>query len=218
MKTRSYLVLILIVMLVGGVFWSCERSPQSTGIEYAPQMYHSFALEPYSQMGYNSHFAKDKKNAQDPPAGTIARGKMDYYLPMNFDKSDSSRNMAGKVLNNPLAFTTANVEEGKRIYSIYCQHCHGKTGKGDGSVTKKPSYPAKPPAYDAGPTKALNDGQIFHTITYGKNLMGPHGSQIAPEDRWKIVHYVKTLRGEKPIDAPAAAAEKPKADSTVTKK
>jgi mono/diheme cytochrome c family protein len=31
-------------------------------------------------------------------------------------------------------------------------------------------------------------------ITYGKNLMWPHGSQISPEDRWKIAKYVKTLQ------------------------
>jgi hypothetical protein len=40
----------------------------------------------------------------------------------------------------------------------------------------------------------MTEGHIFHVITYGKNLMWPHGSQISPEDRWKIAKYVKALQ------------------------
>ena len=42
--------------------------------------------------------------------------------------------------------------------------------------------------------KNITEGHIFHVITYGKGLMWPHGSQISPEDRWKIAKYVKTLQ------------------------
>jgi hypothetical protein len=42
--------------------------------------------------------------------------------------------------------------------------------------------------------KNITEGHIFHVITYGKNLMWPHGSQISVEDRWKIAKYVKTLQ------------------------
>jgi hypothetical protein len=42
--------------------------------------------------------------------------------------------------------------------------------------------------------KGITEGHIFHVITMGKGLMWPHGSQISPEDRWKIAKYVKTLQ------------------------
>ena len=42
--------------------------------------------------------------------------------------------------------------------------------------------------------KDLTDGKIFHTITYGVNLMGAHASQISPAERWKIVLYVHELQ------------------------
>jgi hypothetical protein len=42
--------------------------------------------------------------------------------------------------------------------------------------------------------KDLTDGKIFHTITYGVNLMGSHAAQISPAERWKIVLYVHELQ------------------------
>jgi hypothetical protein len=42
--------------------------------------------------------------------------------------------------------------------------------------------------------KDLTDGKIFHTITYGVNLMGAHRYQLTPTERWKIVMYVHELQ------------------------
>ena len=42
----------------------------------------------------------------------------------------------------------------------------------------------------------LNDGQMFHTITYGQNTMGSHASQISQNDRWKIIQYINKLQGK----------------------
>jgi hypothetical protein len=42
--------------------------------------------------------------------------------------------------------------------------------------------------------KNVTEGHIFHVITYGKGLMGSHGSQVSEEDRWKIAKYVKELQ------------------------
>jgi mono/diheme cytochrome c family protein len=47
----------------------------------------------------------------------------------------------------------------------------------------------KGPAYTS-----ITEGHIFHVITNGAGLMRPHGSQVSPEDRWKIAKYVKTLQ------------------------
>jgi mono/diheme cytochrome c family protein len=40
----------------------------------------------------------------------------------------------------------------------------------------------------------MPDGQIFSTITNGKNTMGAYGPQIAVEDRWAIVAYLRVLQ------------------------
>lgn len=78
-----------------------------------------------------------------------------------------------------------------------CTHCHGEKGEGDGKVITVGEYPATPPAYNTlkeadGSFKTL--GSIFHTITYGKNAMGSHASQLDKDQRWKVAMYVRTLQ------------------------
>ena len=83
---------------------------------------------------------------------------------------------------------------------MFCAHCHGKTGKGDGTI-KHALYSAVPSYIDEKMTrrsgtsmKDLKAGHIFHVITYGLNAMGPHSSQLSEEERWKIVLYVQRLQ------------------------
>jgi mono/diheme cytochrome c family protein len=52
------------------------------------------------------------------------------------------------------------------------------------------------PAYSRERLPNITEGSIYHVITYGKNLMGSHASQLTEEERWKIVHYVQYLRNE----------------------
>ncbi|MFN7640583.1 MAG: hypothetical protein ACK5PR_02450, partial [bacterium] len=73
----------LIALISLGLLAGCSDN-RSTGIEYAPQMYHSIPVEPYSQSDYNAvnleHF-KDGRNVVMPVAGTVARGKASLYYP-----------------------------------------------------------------------------------------------------------------------------------------
>ena len=61
----------------------------------------------------------------------------------------------------------------------------------------------------------LTDGKIFHTITYGVNLMGSHASQVNPEERWKIVMYVHQLAHGGPAPAASDSTSAAPKDSTV---
>ena len=42
--------------------------------------------------------------------------------------------------------------------------------------------------------RQMPDGQLFSTITNGKNTMGAYGPQIAIDDRWAIVAYIRALQ------------------------
>jgi len=179
---------LFIGILVGGCVSKGERT-RSEGIEYAPQMYHSIPLEPYSQTDYNP-YTKDGKNAMEPVQGTIARGNLDYIYP--YPNTFEGYEAAGRELKNPLPFTMENVEEGKRLYTHFCIHCHGEKGDGQGTIVQAGKFPP-PPAYN-GPLKDLPEGKMFHSITYGKNLMGSHASQLTPRQRWLIIHYIKLLQ------------------------
>jgi len=77
------------------------------------------------------------------------------------------------------------------LYERNCQHCHGEKGAGDGPVGKV--YKGVP-NYASDAYKNMNDGHIYHVITFGKGRMWSHASQVNPEERWKIVHYVHRLQ------------------------
>lgn len=194
---------------VAALLTSCGAGGNNQGLEYAPNMYHSVAYEPYSQIvdedagrwltsidypdGHAEFFNSNKfnpfrMNLREAPANTVSRNKQGW-LPYRIGKD--SLEFASRTLKNPLDSTAAVVAQGKVLFEMYCDHCHGPKGEGNGKVADK--YNGVP-NYKSDALKDMTEGHIFHVITYGKNLMWPHGSQVSPEDRWKIAKYVKTLQ------------------------
>jgi mono/diheme cytochrome c family protein len=88
------------------------------------------------------------------------------------------------------------IAKGKEQYAIFCIDCHGDKGDGKGYLFTSKRFPAQPTSLIGDLVKAKPDGEIFHVITLGSlsGLMGAHGSQITPENRWNIVHYVRELQ------------------------
>lgn len=178
-----------IVIAASIVITSC-KDKRSTGWEYAPNMYEHTAYDPDQP---NAQF-KDGKTAQVPPAGTIPVGFKRFDYPNTKDGYDK----ASLEVTSLIAQTPKHLAEGKLLFTTFCSPCHGLSGQGDGLVVQH-GYPA-PPSYSKGQSsrggamKDLTDGKIYHTITYGVNSMGSYASQVAPEDRWKIVMYVHQLQ------------------------
>lgn len=186
---------------------SCSKDPQSPGYEYMPDMYRSVGSESYQP---STVFANGA-NAQTPVDGTIPyqtdRSKM--YNVMPYPYTADQYDMAA-TLQNPIPYSDQTLAEGKTLFNNMCAHCHGATGQGDGKIgTINPGL--KPTPYNQEPLKTLPAGKIFHTITWGKGMMGPHQYIISKLDRWKIVHYVQSLQK---LESAAPAAEAPKADTT----
>lgn len=177
---------IALPVAVAALLASCGTDNTKPGVEYAPDMYVSYAYEPYTLVEKNK-FNELGINMRQPAAKTIARGKMPYHI------SKDSLEFASKTLVNPLTITdsAAVIAEGQALYEKFCMHCHGATGQGDGEVGKKFKGV---PAYNKGAVKDATTGHIFHVITRGKGRMGSHASQIEPMDRWRIAMYVNTLQ------------------------
>ena len=96
---------------------------------------------------------------------------------------------------NPIQATAESIERGKHEYETYCAVCHGRTAW----PRRRPENPVtmKLAKFEAPPVPLLavpgyNDGQIYTKIRYGKPLM-PGYPQIAAEDRWHIINYLRTL-------------------------
>ena len=172
---------------------SCGKGdPNSPGVEYMPDMYRSPSIEVY--VDYEN---PNTISVKEPVEGTIvftadAANEM-YNYPYPYENTFEDYERAGLELNSPIAMTDETVAEGKVIYQRFCIHCHGKTGQGDGTVPSNSEYPP-PPSYTSNNLKDLPEGKMFHTITYGKGMMGSHASQLNKKDRWLVIQYVKYLQ------------------------
>jgi mono/diheme cytochrome c family protein len=196
-KHTSVSTLAIVGLLFAGT--ACTDSHNNTGREYAPQMYDAVGYEPYRQVRANT-VNPYGLNMRDPARGTVSRpnyhtkfGSGDSTTTdlMIYNIPQDSIGIAERVLVNPIPNSAKTLEEGKTLYTRYCVHCHGEGGKGDGLVGKE--YKGVP-NYSSDAYKTMNDGHIFHVITHGKGRMWPHGSQVTPEERWKIVQYVHKLQ------------------------
>jgi mono/diheme cytochrome c family protein len=148
---------------------------ESPNVIYMPDMVYSPAVK-----------AQELGSMRMPVAGTVSREHVSYGY------TDVEK--AGKELSNPLRPTQSVMARGQAVYNTYCIVCHGPNGEGDGYVV--PKYP-RPPTLQSDKVRNYPDGSIYHVISTGQNLMPSYASQIAPADRWAIVHYVRALQRSK---------------------
>ena len=142
---------------------------------------------------------------RNPVPGTVPVG----YTPYRYAVGDSLQ--AGQELVNPLPRTQAVLERGHKVFMNTCVVCHGPEGDGQGYIV--PIYPM-PPTLHSQKVRNWPDGRIFHVITRGQNLMPSYATQILPEDRWAVIHYVRALeRSHLPVDSTKASLA-PAADTT----
>ena len=187
------------------VLVSCSDVKRQPGSVYMPDMAYSRAYESYADY---SNLAEKKINyAGKPVAGTIARGEdLPFHIPMDA-AGDTANYTASKAVKNPIvSLTDVERKEAERLYLVNCGICHGANLNGNGPLYKGGDgpYPAKP-ATLVGDAKyeAMPDGQMFYSLTYGKNLMGSYASQLSRKQRWMVIKYIK----DKQQEGKAAAAE-----------
>ena len=119
-------------------------------------------------------------------------------MPFNYGEGEDERIRAGMEVRIPNFYISdpdvaeSNSNEGKKLYEVFCLHCHGEKGAGDGKVVAASGELIVPPSYESLKDRTI--GSLFHTITHGKNAMGPHGSQLDKDERWKVALYVRTLQ------------------------
>lgn len=176
---------IVLLLGAGFVLTSCDTDNNHPGYVYFPDMDESRAYETYSE---NPNF-KDHKTMREPVEGTLPRG----FIPYPLEKNDTDLARAGKKYTSPLIDKPAILEEGKALYARFCLQCHGEQGDGQGILYTSGRYPYPPANLLAERAQNRNEGEMYHIITVGWGIMGAHGSQILPEERWKIVAYVQEI-------------------------
>lgn len=196
----------------------------NTNIEYAPQMYHSEAYDPMSQIldttagieyfrgeihdttgvgeFYNSNrFNPNRMNMRVPAPNTVKRGAMPYTIAKE-EVSTAQKNLPPKglfaeqsVFNaDGSTTTTLTKEELKEAKALYLRFCAHCHGEKGDGESVLNEKGIGAPSYMAHALKPI--GEVFHVITYGKGRMGSHASQLSQEERWKIAAYVQQIQAK----------------------
>ncbi|HEV8253459.1 MAG TPA: cytochrome c [Vicinamibacteria bacterium] len=183
--------------------FSSSRAPRTTPRGPSRPLYHALTIVLAAGLGFacrqdmhdqprykpyaKTDFFGDARSARAQVEDTVARGQL----------RDDARLYAGKeggqpVAEIPLPITIKLVRRGQERYRIYCTPCHGQLGRGDGMVVQR-GY-RRPPSFHIDRLRQEKAGYFFDVMTNGFGAMPDYAAQIAPEDRWAIVAYVRVLQ------------------------
>lgn len=92
----------------------------------------------------------------------------------------------------PIPVTEEVVKRGRERYDIFCSACHGLTGNGDGMIVRRGFRRAA--SFNDDRLRQAPVGHFFDAITNGWGAMPAYASQVAVQDRWAIVAYIRALQ------------------------
>ncbi len=212
MKIKKYTLLALGTVAIAATFFSSciQENPDSPGWEYMPDMYRSPAPEPNGI--YISAATPDSLSNRMPAPGSIPRG----WTPFPYSNDTTGDRLASMFWKSPLHVTDSIEDKGKFLYERNCIYCHGPKGDGAGPLVESGKFPSAPISYITLHNDGkLTGGHVYHVITYGKNVMGSHATQLDPQERWEVIAYVMRLgRGGSPMSE--WEKQKPAANDSVT--
>jgi mono/diheme cytochrome c family protein len=106
---------------------------------------------------------------------------------------------------NPVAPDEKSLAQGKMLFVAGCLPCHGATGKGDGpaaATLERNGVRVHPGNLADAKMWQQTDGAIFWKLTEGKTPMPAWRETLSEEQRWSVIHYIRTL-APKPTSNPA---------------
>ena len=201
MRYAYYTLAFLVVLTLSVMGFRGLRSTLPP-IEVFPDMDRQARYKPQAE----SRFFADGRADRPIPAGTVPYGrsvqrigkdgKISFADP-DFLRADDRR-YAGKAADGtfargfPIEVTETMIRRGQNRYLIYCAPCHGALGDGNG-ITKSYGM-VTTPTYHDDRLRTMPEGEIFNTITLGKNTMFPYADKLSPDERWAVIAYVRALQ------------------------
>jgi mono/diheme cytochrome c family protein len=147
-----------------------------------------------------SDFFANGMSSRPQVEGTIAQGQ-----PLRTDPILAWRTGDKFTDTYPMPINHVALSRGQQRYNIYCSVCHGATGYGDGMIVRRGFV--TPPSFHDERLRAAAPGYFVEVITHGYGAMYSHNDRVAPEDRWKIAAYIKTLQLSQRVEAATLSAD-----------
>lgn len=182
-------VLVVAVIVVFGLRGHRFTRPP---FEIVPDMDH----QPKVLAQTPSNFFADGRAAREPVPGTIPLG---HTMPQT--RTDlppvSAYYETGQMGDHwgsgfPLTVTAETMRRGQERFNITCAACHGATGSGNGMAFKFGLVTVQ--NLNQPRLREMAEGEIFHTITHGKNTMLGLGDRLSVADRWAVIAYLRALQ------------------------
>jgi mono/diheme cytochrome c family protein len=198
MRYAYYTLAFVVVLLVSVMGFRGLRSTRPP-IEVFADMEQQAKYKPQAE----SKFFADGRADRPIPPGTVPYGRgtgvepgREFHDPAFLRADDryyAGKNADGSFAKGfPVAVTKELITRGKGRYMIYCYPCHGALGDGNG-ITK--SYGMLiTPSYHDDRIRTMPEGEIFNTITNGKNTMMSYADKLSADDRWAVIAYVRVLQ------------------------
>jgi mono/diheme cytochrome c family protein len=136
-----------------------------------------------------------------PPEGTVARGSL--ALAVAAPKA-AVPGQIGSVGEDGFPFKLSSdtatrkkeileiLDRGESRFNITCLPCHGKLGDGNGMVALRGFR--HPPNYTDERLLKAPTSHFYDVITNGFGAMPSYAEVVTPDDRWKIIAYIRALQ------------------------
>ncbi len=121
-----------------------------------------------------------------PPEGTVPHGQL---LPLEVATGLGPDGKAVAV--SPVPVDAKLLARGRARFNVICAACHGVLGDGESQVALNMSLRRPPSLHQF---RDVPDGHVFRVMSEGFGLMPSYAAELAVEDRWAIVAYVRALQ------------------------
>ena len=207
---RGFLVIFLLCSIaILAVFGFRGQTSTGPPLELFPDMVRQMKVRAQAPL----NFFADGRGPRLPVAGTVPIG---YEMPTKPETLNTSAAAIGSYWHPragfsagtdyyntgkmgdhwgtgiPLEVTRELMGRGQQRFNITCAMCHGAAAAGNG-ITKQYGLATVVSLQDERMRK-MSDGEIFNTITNGKNTMMAYGPNIIVPDRWAIIAYLRALQ------------------------
>ncbi len=124
------------------------------------------------------------------------------HVPYYYDDTPEGREAAiADNASNPFPITETGMVRGANLYNIFCAICHGEAGNGLGYIydtdqNPQAKYPAAPASFLRPEFLEASNGRYYHAIMYGYNVMGAYADKMNYEERWQVIHYIRSLQAK----------------------
>jgi mono/diheme cytochrome c family protein len=134
-----------------------------------------------------STFFPDHRASRPKVEGTVARGQL------RIDEARYTGQIDGEDIDQfPIPISKADIERGQTRFNIYCTPCHGRIGDGNGMIVLRGFRQAA--SYYSDSLEKAPVGHYFNVISNGYGAMPSYASRIQPDDRWRLIAYIRALQ------------------------